>query len=188
MGGNTEGFHHDLSTASLANLHVQLGCLADNNIIRLHISADFPCSHALEALLMDNARNVDIAGEVVVCILCIVKCCCQHGGQGALHIGGSAAVHPAVHNLSAKWVVIPFCLIRYRYRIHMTVKEDLRTWFGSLYVADTVAVSVHMDIGKFVLVTEFLHDVHHQVLLAAVAGSLNHFSCEGQKFLCPFLV
>ena len=58
---------------------------------------------------------------------------------------------------------------------------------GCLY-PDTVAVSVHMDIGKFVLVTEFLHDVHHQVLLAAVAGSLNHFSCEGQKFLCPFLI
>ena len=84
MRGNAEGFNHDLRAASLANLHVQLGRLADDNIIRLHISADFPC--------------------------------------------------------------------------------------------------------KFVLVTEFLHDVHYQVLLSAVAGSLNHLGCEGQEFLRPFLV
>ena len=70
----------------------------------------------------------------------------------------------------------------------MAVKENLRTWFGALYMADTVAVSVHMDIGKFVLVTEFLHDVHYQVLLSTVAGSLNHLGCEGQEFLRPFLV
>ena len=188
MRGNAEGFNHDLRAASLANLHVQLGRLADDNIIRLHISADFPCGHALEALLMDNARHVDIAREAVIRILRIVQRCRQHGGQGALHIGGSAPVHPAVHNLGAKWVMLPFCLIRYGYRIHMAVKEKLWPWFGALYVADAVAVSVHVDICKFVLVTEFLHDVHYQVLLSAVAGSLNHLGCEGQEFLRPFLV
>ena len=48
-------------------------------------------------------------------------------------------------------------------------------------MADTVAVSVHVDICKFVLVTEFLHDVHYQVLLSAVAGSLNHLGCEARS-------
>lgn len=187
MCWNAEGFYHDFGTSALSDLHVQLGSFADDDVIRFDIGADFFCSNALKTFLMDNACNIDVTREVIVEVLCIVACSCQHSGQCALHIRGAAAVHFAVHNFSGKWIVVPCGRIADRNGVHMSIEQNLWTWFAALDVADAVAVLVHINIGEVMSITESFHLLHNLVFLSAVAWCLNHFLGKGYQFISSFV-
>ena len=184
MGGYAEGLHHDLGPAPLSDLHVAQGSLADDHHIRLHIFADGPGRHALKALLMDHAGHINISGEIISAVFCEEHSRRQHGGQGAFHIRGAPAVHPAVHDLSSEGVVLPLGGIRHRHRVHVPVKKDAGTGAAALDMADAVSVPVHMDVAEAVGLPEGLHLLRHQVFVVAVTLGLYHLSAKrGQLFL-----
>ena len=86
VGGHAKGLDHDFGTASLADLQIAQGCLADNHIVGLDDLADATGGHALKALLVYNAGNINLAGKVTGGILCKEIGGGGKGSHCALHI------------------------------------------------------------------------------------------------------
>ena len=169
MAGLTEGLHHDLSAASLSHLQVQGGRLADHHVVRLHGCADLSGRHALEALLVHHACDVELAGEILVRVRREVGRRADEGCHRTLHIAGSAPVDLSVVDLSGEGRVLPLGLIRHRNGVDVAVKEQLLARSLSLDAADHVAVLVDRHGIKSQLGEFLLQDTGHAVLMSGIA-------------------
>ena len=86
VGGCAEGLYHDLRPAPLANLEIAQGCLSNHHVVRMDGLTDAPGGHALKALLVHGACDVDLSAEVAVPVLAEKAGGGSKGGHGALHI------------------------------------------------------------------------------------------------------
>ena len=158
-----------ISAASLADLEVELGRLADYHIVGLYRLADLACRHALEALLVHNAGYIDFACEVLTSVLGKCRSRCYKAGHRAFHIAGPAAVDFAVVNLCRERRIGPLSLVPHRDSVNMTVKQDLFSRTAAFDASDDVAVPVHCDRVeplRFHLRGQLRH---HPVLMTGIA-------------------
>ena len=162
MGALADGLHADLRAAALADLEVELGRFADDDVVRPDLRADGAGGHALKALLVHHAGHMYAAGKIAPGLLGKGRRRAAHGGDRALHIRRAAAIDAAVFDLPAKRVVLPGGRVRPD-GIDMPVQQQRRP--GPL----DAAVRIDAHLIKTVLFEKLRQRVHHAALLAGIA-------------------
>ena len=164
------GLDDDLCPAALAALDRGGRGLANDDEIGLCQPRDLAGGDALEAFLMDGAGDADLAGEVLAGLFRVAGGCRDHGAVAALHVGGAAAVDPAVDDLAAERVVLPLRRVDHVDGVDVAVHQDRLAGAFAVDGAEHAAVFVDDDLIKAVLFHLALHEFRDALLLAGIAG------------------
>ena len=188
MAGFAEGFHNDFGTSALAYFQVALRSFTDNNNIRFYISADRAGTNTFKAFFMNNAINIDFSGKVFIRIFCECNSCRRVSCNGTLHVCRTTTINLAIMNFSRKRRMDPFLFIRYRNRIHMSIKKDLLTRPFSFDASNNVAVLIDVNRIEPIGLIRFFEYFGNAIFMTGIALLLNKFLTQCNSLIFDFLV
>ena len=150
MAADALGLHNDLRTAALAAFDRRGRGFTDDDKVGLCKPRDLAGGDALEAFLMDGAGDADLAGEVLAGLFRVAGGCRDHGAVAALHVGGAAAVDPAVDDLAAERVVLPLRRVDHVDGVDVAVHQDrLAGAFAACQRENAASAAVLRGIAHF---------------------------------------
>ena len=170
MAADALRLHDDLRPAALAAFDGRACGLADDDEIGLCQPRDLAGGDALEAFLMDGAGDADLAGEVLAGLFRVAGGCRDHGAVAALHVGGAAAVDPAVDDLAAERVVLPLRRVDHVDGVDVAVHQDGLAGPLAVDGAENTAEAVDDDLVEAVFLHFALHQFRYALFMAGIAG------------------
>lgn len=136
----------DLGAAALPDLEVAARGLSDDDVVGPGDGAHGAGGHSFEALLLHHARHADLPCEIAVAIGGEPGHGLGERGDGALHIGGSAAVDAAVCDARLERGIGPLLGVLGGHGVDMAVEQDRRAGALGVDSADHAAVPVDDDL------------------------------------------